>query len=533
MNSPSGDIRPARAHLSWYLSARVGGMSLILLGAVFYQFWDDRPYDSLFVNTLYLLIGLSYLQALASAVCLRKDFYLRYLAEFQILWDMFMASVLVGLTGGPESLFTFVYLLVIISASLFLSRKNTLFITLISTFLYLSVCALQQVFQGGDESLKLYLLPGLIHTVAFFLAAFLSGSLAERWRSSLKELEKKAVDYQELEELNRTILANIGSGLMMVGLDGRIRTFNKAAIRITGLGFESVYDKKVRHFFPEMTLFSKGGKDVIRGETSMTLDGGEKRILGYATTQVQHVDKQPAGTLVTFQDLTDFKALEERVRRTDRLAAIGRMARGMAHEIRNPLASISGSVQLLLEKEDISEQGRRLMNIVEREADRLSALLGDFLNYARPADPDIVESDMQKILDELVELTRAEARLHNIQMETDYRQLPPLLVDRSQIRQALWNLLVNARDAVSEGGKIRLLGNSGGEIRIEDTGPGVSEKDRSHIFDPFFTTKDKGTGLGLATTHAIIEAHHGQIRVENSDEGGACFVIQLPVSPNG
>ncbi len=520
----------SRAHLSWYLSARVGGMSLILLGAVFYQFWEDRPHSTLLLNTLYLLIGLSYLQALGAAICLRNGIYVRYLAEFQIFWDLFLATILVGLTGGQESLFTFVYLLVIISASLFLSRRHTFIVTLLATLLYVGVVVLQHYLQGEGEPLGHIFLPALIHTVAFFLAAHLASSLAERWRASLVELEQKAVDYQELEEFNRTILANIGSGLMMVGLDKHIKTFNRAAMRITGLDFEQVYNKKVHHFFPEMELFVKGGMDVVRGETVMELGDGDERILGYATTQIQHMDRQPAGTLVTFQDLTEFKALEERVRRVDRLAAIGRMARGMAHEIRNPLASISGSVQLLLEREDISDQGRRLMNIVEREADRLSALLGDFLNYARPADPHIVKTDMQKILNDLTDLTQAEARLHDIELVADFEELPELLVDPSQIRQALWNLLVNARDAVSKGGRIRILGDSSGEIRIEDSGSGIAEKDLSHVFDPFFTTKDKGTGLGLATTHAIVEAHNGQIRVENTDEGGARFVIQLPVS---
>jgi two-component system sensor histidine kinase PilS (NtrC family) len=203
----------------------------------------------------------------------------------------------------------------------------------------------------------------------------------------------------------------------------------------------------------------------------------------------------------------------------------------MAHEIRNPLASISGSVQLLLEGSKVSEEDRQLMGIVLREADRLSGLLSDFLLYARPGSPKIAAVDVSAVLDELALLAAGDPRFAGIEIRRAYPPGVSMPLDRQQLYQAMLNLVINGAEAMPDGGVLTIgLGPGEREIFVEDSGPGIPDNIRNRIFNPFFTTKDHGTGLGLATVHAIVEAHGGSVAVASGSRGGARFVIQLPVS---
>jgi len=244
---------------------------------------------------------------------------------------------------------------------------------------------------------------------------------------------------------------------------------------------------------------------------------------------VRDPQERDLGLLVTFQDLTEVKTLEEQLKRTDRLAAVGRLASGLAHEIRNPLASISGSIQMLREDDGLGEENRRLMEIVLKEVDRLNLLLGDFLNFARPAPLQPATVDLAVMLNELVELLRAGGQLRGVTLVQHYPVQAPVEIDRQKMRQALWDLLLNAVEAAKPSGTVRIAVNLlDGEIAIEDSGPGLDDKVRERIFEPFFTTKEKGTGLGLANVYANIAAHGGRVSAEASSLGGARFVIDLP-----
>ena len=235
------------------------------------------------------------------------------------------------------------------------------------------------------------------------------------------------------------------------------------------------------------------------------------------------------GLLIAFQDLTEYKALEDQLKRADRLAAVGRLASGLAHEIRNPLASISGSVQLLLEDEKVNEEDRHLMNIVIKEADRLSVLLSDFLNFARPSALQLELIDIASLVDELIALVNASGQFQDVVIEKNYSGPISMNIDPQKMYQVLWDLLINAGEAARPEGKIRIDINAAqGEIVIEDTGAGIADEDRDRLFEPFYTTKDKGTGLGLANVYANVEAHQGRIYVEPGSLGGARFIIELP-----
>jgi two-component system sensor histidine kinase PilS (NtrC family) len=236
------------------------------------------------------------------------------------------------------------------------------------------------------------------------------------------------------------------------------------------------------------------------------------------------------GLVIVFQDLTPFREMEEAMRRNDRLAAVGKLAAGLAHEIRNPLASMCGSIELLGHAPGLANKDRRLMEIVLREAERLEALVRDFLGFARPQEPQLTVVDVAAQLEEALVIFRGELANRGLTLGTGIEPAVLVRADPAQLKQVIWNLLSNAADATSSGGRVSVrlfrLGTRA-VFEVEDTGVGISNDDLPHIFDPFFTTKEKGTGLGLALVHRIIERHAGRIEVRSEAGSGTTFRIEL------
>ncbi len=528
-----------RRLLSWYLAIRLAVVCLFLGSTILYQLQQGSWATSATARYLSYLTFFALLQTLGSGFILTRIKHYRQFVNAQISWDLLFVALVIYLTGGVDSLYSFLFILVIIGASVFLPRSQLLVVASAASILYGSLLDLQ--FFGYLPTFKDQpTLKGLqhhdvfyavfLHVGAFFLTALLSGALADRLRLSEEAREKREIDYGELERLNQAILTNISSGLMVINSKGRIRSFNRAASKITGYSLEDVYNRPIEAILPELGHFeTESLLEVERGEASYQKNDQEKLTLGYSVSRVVDREDHHLGSLVAFQDLTEYKALEEQLKRADRLAAVGRLASGLAHEIRNPLASISGSVQLLLEDEKVNAEDRHLMNIVVKEADRLSHLLSDFLNFARPAPLQLESIDIAALLDELIALINASGQFHNVAIETAYQAPIPMRVDPQKMYQVLWDLLINAGEAARPEGRIRIEVNAAkGEIIIEDTGMGIAEVDRDKLFEPFYTTKDKGTGLGLANVYANVEAHQGRIFVEPGTLGGARFIIELP-----
>ena len=528
----------SKSQLHWYLFVRALIVGLFLVGAVIFQLRGGRDSESPGLSFLYLLGGLSCLQVLVSAALVSRLRHLRYFVQGQIVWDLLLASALIYVTGGIESIFSFLYIFVIISASLFLGRRDILFVASASSILYGSILDLQYYgylpYVGGisftqkiDGDAFFYAI--FVNVLAFFCTAFFSAILVSRLHRSEEALEKREFDLEELENLNRTILANVTSGLLIINPQGKIRSFNQAASKITGLSLADVYNRDIRQLIPDFDVINESGFVLVsRCEGAFSGTDGRELILGYASSLVKDPQEQTLGLLITFQDLTELKLMEEQLKRADRLTAVGRLASGMAHEIRNPLASISGSAQLLIEGKNLSEPEQRLMKIIVKEADRLNVLLTDFLIYARPRPSQRENVDISILLDELADMIAGDSRFGNLNMR---RQYPPhfiLSVDRQQFRQALWNLAINAVEVMSQEGTLTLgVEANRSSIYVEDTGPGIPEKVRARVFEPFFTTKDKGSGLGLATVYAIVEGHGGTIKVSDGVRGGTRFTICL------
>lgn len=531
--------RARERSLVWYLTGRTAAITLLLGGAAFFYLQGNLDRSAI---PLFFFLAVAFAEALIVVLLLRRVRWVATLTHVQVIWDLLFVTLLILISGSVESVFSFAYLLVIIGASFLLSRRLTIIAAATAAILFGSLLVVQLYqwvpFLKLEKTIAdaAFFNAIFVHYVAFFLTAILSGTLAERWRRSEAQLQRKNIDYAELERMNRTILAHINSGVMLVNPAGRIRSFNRAASEIAGLSLHEVYDRQLKDIFPglipdDATL----AHPVSRAEGNYTHPAGREMILGYAMTIARDNRGEKLGTLVTFQDLTELKQIEAQLKQSDRLAAIGRLSAGLAHEIRNPLASISGSAQLVLESSGLKTDDQRLMGIVVKEAERLNGLLTDFLSFARPQPPLRSEFDFAELIDELVHMLKQDHRFFDITISIEVPRPCPVTLDRQQIWQALWDLSINAAEALQKSAPPKQLqfgAVSDHRLRIvvEDSGPGIANGIKEQIFEPFFSSKSRGTGLGLATVFAIADAHRGTVQVEDSPLGGARFVLGF--SPN-
>ncbi|TWJ18751.1 two-component system sensor histidine kinase NtrB [Geobacter argillaceus] len=544
---------PDRKRLVWFILARLvvvgvvlASISLLQVGEPdFANVGEPGGFRRLITATcLFSLVSLAVLRLTATITTT--------LAYLQIIWDLLFITVLILLTGGAVSSYPFLYLLVIICAGFLLARREALYTACLCGILYGAIVDLQ--FYGRLAQFGLSPVPAqqlgarqllatiFINVLAFTLTAVLTGILAERARQSESALQEREIDYAELEHLNSTIVSNLESGLLTVNIHGRIRVFNGYAAKLTGVSQEEAYDRPLAEvipaFLPYMGLTNRFQREEIE---HLTRDG-ERKIFGFKSVPFTDNEGNRLGVIIDFQDLTRLKEMESELKRADRLAAIGGMAARLAHEIRNPLASISGSVQLIAQGEEVAEQDRKLLAIVLRETDRLNGLISDFLSYARPTAPAVVPLNLVDLVTNLMALLTMDQRFAGVEVRKGIPADMTVTADPGQLEQVLWNLLVNAAEAMDGRGYIdisacgslpypELAMARATRITVRDSGSGMTEEERRLIFEPFFTTKSGGTGLGLATVYRIIEAHGGRILVESSKGEGTSFTILLPELP--
>jgi two-component system sensor histidine kinase PilS (NtrC family) len=377
--------------------------------------------------------------------------------------------------------------------------------------------------------------------MAFGLSAFITGYLAEQTRKSENALRENIVNYEELEQLNTKIVSNIDTGLMTTNQQGNIRVFNPYAEQLTGISHEDAYDKPIGELFPEISVSIDSMSDTVRGEFEYVNQDGLRMILGFSAAPFEDGQDRNASVIINFRDITGIRRMEEALKRADRLAALGELSARMAHEIRNPLAAMSGSVQMLAEQTTSGDNNGRLLAIVLRESDRLNKLITEFLTYARPLPPNKVPIDLKVLAEDIRLLLLADNRFSNIVINNRVPFQMMIHADRHQINQVLLNLLQNSADAMPEGGGIEinaqflLNGDDGFRkspvmcISVTDSGTGLEPETAQRIFEPFWTNKSEGTGLGLAVSYRIIEAHGGSISAESPATGGCRFTILLPV----
>jgi two-component system sensor histidine kinase PilS (NtrC family) len=393
----------------------------------------------------------------------------------------------------------------------------------------------------------------------FYIVAFLSSVVSEELKKKGKELVQKQVDYDHLEAFNRDIIQSLDSGLLTVDLSGNINFLNRTAEKILNQSEEKLKNTSIYDLFPKINGMIEQAKkkeppsssDYQRYETPLSDRDGRTIYLGFSISPLTDPEGSLIGHTLIFQDITKFKEMEEEIKRVDKMAAVGLLAAGMAHEIRNPLASLSGSIQILKSELSLDDHQKHLMEITLRESERLNALITDFLLFAQPPQTRKIPCPMQRILEETIDLFTQSPSFHNeIQIQRpSAREEIHASVDPDQMKQVFWNLLINAAQSMSNGGQIsvrmgrgndcgvtdlplsfQLRGKEWAKISIIDSGSGMAQEEKEKIFEPFFTTKENGTGLGLSIVHKIIENHNGLIKVESEVGMGSTFTIYLPVN---
>jgi two-component system, NtrC family, sensor histidine kinase PilS len=320
-----------------------------------------------------------------------------------------------------------------------------------------------------------------------------------------------------------------------VGRDGRVLTFNAAAADIIGRPPAEAIGRPLDEIMPGLAALqaSVGDGALRRGEVTQVIAGSnERRTLGVSLSPLVDSNGRTVGRIVNFQDLTELRRMEVAMQRAERLAAVGRLAAGIAHEIRNPLAAISGSIELLRQTAEAegAHENKELMTIVIREVDRLNGLITELLEFARPRALETERLDVAATMAEMLKVFENDKRLGDARVELVADGAPLVEADAAQLRQVVWNLLRNAAEA-APGQPIGVEVRAEGDLvalTIRDRGPGIAAEHRARIFEPFFSTKDGGTGLGLATVHRIIDEHKGAVELECPEGGGTAVTVRLP-----
>jgi len=458
--------------------------------------------------------------------------------------DVAFVSIIVFATGMYDSVFAFMYIVVILLGSLEFYLRGALLWALLSSVAYVSLLFLQMKgvvvppgVEAGGITLARILRPSVTNSIGFLLTGVLSGILGEDIRRTRMRMREREDILRELERFHKVVVENIPSGILTADTAGRVTLINDTACTILGVKREEVSGRPLGELLEGVDPGESGrGSTLPRPETLFRRPDGTEIFLGFSTSPMRDIGGERIGNVVIFQDLTPVKQMEERVRVADRLAVVGEMAAGLAHEIRNPLASIAGSSQMLREIPEIPDSSRQLLDIIGRESNRLNNLISDFLAYTRPSLREVGAVDMSILAREIAEaVSTGEARDAGVTVEPPSEGSFPVEGDAELLRQVLWNLVRNAIQASPRGGTVRIETYSQVRQRephvvvaVTDKGPGIDPAHLGKIFNPFFTSKEGGTGLGLAISQRIVQFHKGFLEVRSTPGSGSTFSVFLP-----
>jgi len=536
-----------RRRLRWLIVIRAVISTALLLGATFAQITQPGSFP---VNPFFFLIGAAYALTAFYAATLRYVDRYRWLVDLQLVGDAIVVSAFIYFTGGITSYFSSLYVLGIVAASTVQFRRGGMLVGVLSAVLYGGVVLAQYLTAAGllhDPWLLSPVLPSrsvagytyLLNTFGFFAVALLSGSLAESVRATGARLVQASSQIADLQALNQHVIDSLPSGLATTDNSGRVVTFNRAAEFITGRPSASVIGRpigEVLQLAPDTVgalTADLGGSRGRRMEGHYLRDGRHMEI-GLSAANLEAPGGR-RGYLFTFQDVTEFKKLERDARMQQRLAAVGEMAAGIAHEIRNPLASMSGSIQILRQELPLSSEQGQLMDIVLRESERLNTTITSFLAYARPQKFAIERFDVRRALNDAALLLRNSNELqdgHVIDVDLPDTELW-YEADEGQIKQIVWNLASNGLRAMPAGGHLQLSGTrdrgaDGVVITVRDEGVGIPSEELDALFQPFHGHFVKGSGLGLAIVHRIVTDYNGEIQVNSQPGRGTTVAVHLP-----
>jgi two-component system, NtrC family, sensor histidine kinase PilS len=475
---------------------------------------------------------------------LRLSARLTWQVTVQFSLDALLITWLVWRTGDLSSPFIVLYLVLISVSSLFLRPFGTMALAIACVALFTVLTVITSI--GAITPYGLELTPGKVvqgltfHVVAFLVVGLLAARLSDR-HSSGESLEEATKKLATLRALHERIIESIRSGLITTDLNGNIFTFNTAAAEITGYRAEEMEGQNISRLFGNITSeiehsisSATQGEQVPRFETDLVTPEGFAVRIGYSVSHLFSEDLEATGLIITFQDLTEIRSMEESVRRKERLAAVGRVGAGLAHEIRNPLGAMRGAIQVLEANTPADSIQADLMGIILRESDRLNSIITNFLSYARPKVGNYTEIDICEAIRETITLLR-----HSPDVKAGHvleEILPPqpvfICADSTQIKQIFWNLARNSIQAMRDGGRLAIsletVGRSRIRIVFEDTGEGMPPERVEQLFEPFAHSTSGGTGLGLSIVYQIIRDHNGTINVRSQEGEGTTITVELP-----
>jgi len=545
------DSSDLRRTVAWLIAIRAIIGTILLGSAIVLQITAPGSFP---VDPFFFLIGLTYVLTISFALTLRYVDRHRWLLDLQLAGDALIVSAFVYFTGGINSFFTSLYVLPVIAASTIQFRRGGLLVATLSTVLYGGlVLAQYQAMPGlrGDRWLNASALalpsPSVArYTVAlnvfgFFAVALLSGSLSNRLQSAGARLEEASTEIADLQALNQHVIDSLPSGLATADTALHILTFNRGAESITGLVSRAAIGRRIDEVLQLPTPVIESIQADLRVKRARrheyryrTGDGRGDLEIGLTATHLE-TPRGRVGLLFTFQDVTSIKKLERDSAIQQRLAAVGEMAAGIAHEIRNPLASMSGSIQILRQELPLSREQEQLMDIVLRESERLNTTIRSFLAYARPQRFQIERFDARRPLNDAALLLRNSAEVHaghEILVQVPDTELW-YEADEGQIKQIIWNLATNGLRAMPNGGRLHLIGayepeSAGVVVTVRDEGIGIPPEELDGMFQPFHGSFGQGSGLGLAIVHRIVSDYNGQISVSSKPGAGTSVAVHLP-----
>lgn len=524
--------RPPISRQLLLLGGRLVVTTLLLGGSLVLA--DETSMGAFVADALMVSIAGTFAMSLVVAVLLPRTRRPTLLAGIQIVWDLGLVTTLVYAFGGAASGFSFLYGVVILAAALTLGSRAAQVTTAsaLIAFVGIALAVANGWLPPATDSHALLPLDELAlavlrNLVGFVLVGLLAGALAERLRRTGGQLEEAVQSAAGFARLNEDILRSLISGLVTTDLEGVVTRINPAGAALLG-GAQSEFegtsiDAHLPLDPPRVSMIDRGDGEAVR------LDGTRFPV-GFSCSPLRDAEGAVRGSLVLFQDLTELSQLREKAERAERLAALGRLAAGLAHEIRNPLSSISGSVEMVREAQQLDPEDRKLLSLVLGEVDRLNDLVSTMLEVGKPRTPDPIGVDLCALASEVTKVARpgVSGRVEVIAPADPVR----VHADPDQLRQVLWNLVKNALQFSPPGGMVRVEVGWDDDARpclaVSDEGPGISDEDRAHLFDMFYSRRQHGVGLGLALVRQIVEAHGGAITVESQPGEGATFRVHLP-----
>jgi two-component system, NtrC family, sensor histidine kinase PilS len=487
------------------------------------------------------VIAATYLSSIVFGLQLRRGVAPGSVARQMHVNDIGLTTALLFITGGALSPYTFLYALTIVSAGALSYRRGAVFATVASLVAAVTVALLAHThmlaFPVGQIRPQDQSWLDLFRTLGINLAALtgvgaLSVIFGDQLQKSAETLASTRRAAADLLTLHQDIVRSLSSGLITITPDGTILSANAVAGDILRIPQDALAGRPVDQVMPGVSVLIADNRQ--RADLAIPTPSHQMVMLGVTVSPLRDVRDAVIGRVINFQDLTDLRRLELHARRAERLATVGQLAAGIAHEIRNPLASISGSIELLGSSPQTSEDDRTLMQIVNREVQRLNVLIGDLLDYANPRPSEPVDFDLGSLVEETLRVARTEAGFADIEVTSDIARPLEINADPAKLRQVVWNLVRNARDAAAGGGKhvhVEVVQRADyAVISVRDDGPGIAKELVARIFDPFVTTKQKGTGLGLATSHAVVAELNGRIDVETEAGKGTTMIVTLLIN---